>query len=231
MIDVPVNLDNWLTVRTRAEPSRIPAGGHGTLEVEVQIPDGCHIEAHQPAEPFLIPTALHLGPAEGLDIGSVRYPVPGERRFDWSPVVLQVYSGTVRLQADIRVAPSAQPGARTIHGKLGYQGCTPNACLPPNAQALDIVVDVATEPQGSAEPSPIPNADVVLDAPGAACVTLTPLIKTRIRELEGGQVLEVRSDDRAAREGVPAWCRLTGNELLATLEDDTDRTRFYIRKQ
>jgi len=77
----------------------------------------------------------------------------------------------------------------------------------------------------------IPEPDAVLDATGASCATLTPLVKTRIRELLSGSVLEVRSDDPAAREGMPAWSRLTGNELLAAVVDDADRTRFYLRKK
>ena len=76
-----------------------------------------------------------------------------------------------------------------------------------------------------------PPASAVLDAPGSSCASLTPLIRARIRELASGQVLEVRSDDPAAREGVPAWSRLTGNELLATVHEDLDRTRFYLRRK
>ena len=76
-----------------------------------------------------------------------------------------------------------------------------------------------------------PRADAVLDAPGSSCASLTPLIKARIRELASGQVLEVRSDDPAAREGVPAWSRLTGNPLEAVVEDGAERTRFYVRKK
>jgi TusA-related sulfurtransferase len=76
-----------------------------------------------------------------------------------------------------------------------------------------------------------PPPDAVLDAPGANCANLTPLIRSRIRELTSGQVLEVRSDDPAAREGIPAWSRLTGNPLEAVVADDAERTRFYLRKK
>ncbi len=76
-----------------------------------------------------------------------------------------------------------------------------------------------------------PQAQSVLDATGATCATLTPLVKARIRELTSGDILEVRSDDPAAREGMPAWSRLTGNELLAVVVDDPDHTRFYLRKK
>ena len=76
-----------------------------------------------------------------------------------------------------------------------------------------------------------PQPDAVLDAPGSSCANLTPLIRARIRELASGQLLEVRSDDPAAREGVPAWSRLTGNLLEAVVEDDAERTRFYLRRK
>lgn len=76
-----------------------------------------------------------------------------------------------------------------------------------------------------------PPPDAVLDAPGSSCASLTPLIRARIRELASGQLLEVRSDDPAAREGVPAWSRLTGNPLEAVVEDDAERTRFYLRRK
>jgi len=51
-----------------------------------------------------------------------------------------------------------------------------------------------------------------------------------MRRLESGQILELRSDDPAALEGIPAWCRLTGNELLATGREG-DVLRFCIRKK
>jgi TusA-related sulfurtransferase len=79
--------------------------------------------------------------------------------------------------------------------------------------------------------SSTPPPDAVLDAPGSSCASLTPLIRARIRELASGQVLEVRSDDPAARAGVPAWSRLTGNPLEAVVEDDAERTRFYLRRK
>jgi TusA-related sulfurtransferase len=81
------------------------------------------------------------------------------------------------------------------------------------------------------ERTAIPQAAEVLQADGATCATLTPLIRAKIGELDSGSVLEVRTDDPGAREGVAAWSRLTGNELLATVEEDDGRTRFYLRKK
>jgi TusA-related sulfurtransferase len=64
-----------------------------------------------------------------------------------------------------------------------------------------------------------------------ACANLTPAIKARLTALASGQILEVRSDDPAAREGVPAWSRLTANPLIATAVDDAIQTRFFIRRK
>ena len=76
-----------------------------------------------------------------------------------------------------------------------------------------------------------PQVDDSLDAYGASCADLTPLIKAKIVSLPSGGVLEVHSDDPAAREGVPAWSRLTGNPLIASIPVDKRRTRFYLRRK
>lgn len=74
-----------------------------------------------------------------------------------------------------------------------------------------------------------------LDAPGLACIDLTPLIAQTMRELEPGQVLHVHTDDPSAHVGVPAWCRLTRHTLLGTSEVQTDgptpRITFSIAKK
>jgi TusA-related sulfurtransferase len=78
----------------------------------------------------------------------------------------------------------------------------------------------------------------VLDAPGLACVSLTPLVSKIMADLPPGALLEVRSDDPAARLGVPAWCRLTHNQLQATFEGpdparglDRNQTIFRITRK
>jgi 5-methyltetrahydropteroyltriglutamate--homocysteine methyltransferase len=50
-----------------------------------------------------------------------------------------------------------------------------------------------------------------------------------MKHLEPGAVLEVRSTDPGVREDLPAWCRMTGNELLAEQEGER-RNRYFLRK-
>jgi TusA-related sulfurtransferase len=49
-----------------------------------------------------------------------------------------------------------------------------------------------------------------------------------MRQLETGQVLEVISDDPTARSGLASWSRLTGNPIVAIIEDGPGRTRYYL---
>lgn len=70
-----------------------------------------------------------------------------------------------------------------------------------------------------------------MDLVGQACATLTPIIATQMRQLATGQVLEVISDDPTARSGLASWSRLTGNPIVAIIEDGPDRTRYYLRRK
>jgi tRNA 2-thiouridine synthesizing protein A len=76
-----------------------------------------------------------------------------------------------------------------------------------------------------------PAADIRMDLVGQACATLTPLIAARMRQLESGQVLEVISDDPTARSGLASWSRLTGNPMMAIIDDGPGRTRYYLRRK
>ncbi len=76
--------------------------------------------------------------------------------------------------------------------------------------------------------SSAPAPDVRMDLVGQSCSTLTPIIASRMRQLETGQVLEVISDDPTARSGLASWSRLTGNPIVAIIEDGPGRTRYYL---
>ena len=56
-------------------------------------------------------------------------------------------------------------------------------------------------------------------------------IRRRIDPLDTGQLLEIRSTEPSVAEDLPAWCRLTGNELVSTCHDrEHDSWSFLISK-
>jgi TusA-related sulfurtransferase len=101
----------------------------------------------------------------------------------------------------------------------------------PNAQAQTVQAHLDDDSTA------LPQADSRLEMlnlderAGAACALLTPAIKARLREMASGQVLEVRVNDPTARLDVEAWCQLSGNPLLAIMEEAPDVLRFFVRKK
>ena len=88
----------------------------------------------------------------------------------------------------------------------------------------------------SAKPA-LPRAQALLEVKtesenlGSTCALLTPAIKARLKELESGQVLEVRVKDSTAQQDIAAWCRLSGNELLAMVDEGHEGLRFFVKKK
>ena len=66
---------------------------------------------------------------------------------------------------------------------------------------------------------------------GSTCAVLTPAIKMKLREMDSGQVLEVRVDDPDARQDIEAWCRLSGNALVGMQEIEGAELRFFVKKK
>ena len=55
------------------------------------------------------------------------------------------------------------------------------------------------------------------------------LIRKHIDPLEPGALLEILSSEPTVREDLPAWCRLTGNELVSVVERP-DRVSYLVSK-
>ncbi|MGH2984934.1 MAG: protein-disulfide reductase DsbD domain-containing protein [Solirubrobacterales bacterium] len=106
-------------------------GSQTEVILTARIPEGIHIESHQPPEPFLIPTAVEV---QGLEGATVDYPDPIRKDLGVSDVVLSVYEGTPRFVVRGRVAP----GAERVRGAIRYQPCVGGACLPPRETTWDI---------------------------------------------------------------------------------------------
>lgn len=64
----------------------------------------------------------------------------------------------------------------------------------------------------------------------STCAVLTPAIRAKLREMQSGQILEVRVDDPTARGDIESWSRLSGNELLNII-DDTHILRIFVKKK
>lgn len=73
------------------------------------------------------------------------------------------------------------------------------------------------------------EATKILDAKGLACPM--PIVKTKnaFAELETGQVLEVHTTDKGAKNDLSAWANSVGYELLK-YEEENGVLKFWIKK-
>jgi DsbC/DsbD-like thiol-disulfide interchange protein len=145
-------LDAWAPPTLRLEPDQLAPGHHGRIMVTIDVPDGCHVQSAQPEEPFLIPTTVELEAPDGVAIGDAVYPTAEYERHEWTPVERSIYRGAVEVVVPVEVAARVHPGVVTIVGRVRYQGCTENTCLPPVEQTVEIKLPIVP-PNGPAVPS------------------------------------------------------------------------------
>ena len=78
--------------------------------------------------------------------------------------------------------------------------------------------------------SSLPSPDAILDGGNLDCGNgLLLLIRKQIDPLDAGQILEIRSTEQSVAEDLPAWCRMTGNELVFATREDS-QLRFLVSK-
>jgi tRNA 2-thiouridine synthesizing protein A len=58
--------------------------------------------------------------------------------------------------------------------------------------------------------------DEVWDAGDMGCGDLVLELRTRLQSLQPGQILKIVAANPGAEKDLPAWCRMTGNDLVAS---------------
>jgi TusA-related sulfurtransferase/ketosteroid isomerase-like protein len=90
-------------------------------------------------------------------------------------------------------------------------------------------IDGDARPGGAGGAHAAAAADAHLNALGEGCATLTPRIATTMRTMRPGEVLAVLTDDPAAADGIAAWSRMTGHEIVAT-SPESRGTRYFLKR-
>lgn len=73
------------------------------------------------------------------------------------------------------------------------------------------------------------DADVTIDARGAACPGPMMDLIGKIKAVDAGTVIELQTSDRGSTNDVPEWVEKAGHDLLETIEHD-DYWSVYVRK-
>jgi|SRR5579863_1450432 len=119
------------------EQISIPAGKPSLVTLHFRVAQGLHINSNTPSDQFLIPTAFSIPDGQNVRLAAAIYPPGSTISLAFDPKTkLSVYTGEFTIQAKI-VAPA---GNHLMQGKLRYQACDNNQCMPP--KTIDIPVDV-----------------------------------------------------------------------------------------
>jgi thiol:disulfide interchange protein DsbD len=110
--------------------------------VEAQVDSGYHINDHKPSLEYLIPTEVRLEPSKQISVEKLVYPKGELKKFAFADQPLSVYQGTLLVGALLNIAPGVSSGNYPLNGKLTYQACNDNACLPPASAPLALTVKV-----------------------------------------------------------------------------------------
>ncbi len=119
-----------------AEAQTVPSGKRATLDLHFRVENGYHVNSHAPKSDLQIPTAVELGSAPGVSIGTVEYPAGKSYTLSSDPAEkLDVYSEDFLVKLPV----TAAPGDHELKGILKYQACDRAACYPPKTLPLDVV--------------------------------------------------------------------------------------------
>ncbi len=123
------------TIRVEASARRTSAE-NVELKLRLRIPDRVHIEAHEPAEPWLIPTVVDF---DDLEVANISYPEPDKKEIGLPDGPMLVYQRRVTIAAEGR----ADEDLQTVNGTIRYQPCVGGACLPPRNDSWHALIEPA----------------------------------------------------------------------------------------
>jgi hypothetical protein len=83
----------------------------------LDLRSGYHVNSNMPSDDYLIPL-----------------------RLTWNPG--PVYTGEFQIVTHFKAAANAEPGPKTLTGKLRYQACNSSMCLPPKTLDVSLQVEI-----------------------------------------------------------------------------------------
>jgi hypothetical protein len=119
------------------EQVTVAAGKASDVVLHFRIAPGMHINSHTPKDEFLIPTTFSIPDGSGVRLDKATYPAGADFTLPLNPSTkLSVYTGEFTIQARIVAAA----GNHLVEGKLRFQACDKNACMPP--KTIPVAIDV-----------------------------------------------------------------------------------------
>jgi thioredoxin:protein disulfide reductase len=122
-------------------PVQAKIGATVEAKLPLQLRTGYHVQSNTPTDKYLIPLRLTWN-QRPLEAVAVSYPKPQMEKYAFSDMPQSVFSGNFDLVTKFKVPSNAIAGPTAITGKLRYQACNDNMCLPPKTMDVSLQVDI-----------------------------------------------------------------------------------------
>jgi thiol:disulfide interchange protein DsbD len=139
----PVLLGQSSSVLTATAPQKTVAKRNRTVDVKiaVQLRDGYHVNSNSPNDEYLIPLRLRWDDSGPLKAVEVIYPTPELRKYDFSSKPLSVFTRDFSILTWFKAA-DAPLGPGALVGRLRYQACDEESCLPPRTLEVRLPFEI-----------------------------------------------------------------------------------------
>jgi thiol:disulfide interchange protein DsbD len=134
------------------DPVRLAPGEHATAVVSLRVRQAWHVNANPAASASSIPTVLSATGDDAITFGAPAYPPGRIVKLPIDDQPLSLWDGTLEIRLPVSAAPGAGPGDHALTGKLRFQACNDQLCLPPTTVEFKLPVVVVAATGGATAP-------------------------------------------------------------------------------
>ena len=107
------------------------------IELEVELPEGIHVQSDEPRDPYVIPTVLTFTPPEGVTVEGIIYPASIDFLLEGWDEPLAVFEQEFTIEVRLVLDADVAPGEMVVPGSLLYQACDDKVCFAPANAAVE----------------------------------------------------------------------------------------------
>lgn len=118
------------------ETETVTPGSEVHVALQVQLPEGYHMNSNKPRDPMLIPVVLTVPAPDtqlppGVSVSEIVFPTPTDLQQRGADQPLSVFERQFAIGVVLKVDASAAPGKLTVPARLRYQACDETMCYIP----------------------------------------------------------------------------------------------------
>ncbi|MEQ1728723.1 MAG: cytochrome c biogenesis protein CcdA, partial [Vicinamibacterales bacterium] len=131
------------------ETATVTPGSEVRVALQVQLPEGYHMNSNKPRDPMLIPVVLTVPSPDqplpaGITVSEIVFPSPADLVQRGADQPLSVFERQFAIGVVLKVDASVTPGTVTIPARLRYQACDETMCYIPTRAETGWTFDIGT---------------------------------------------------------------------------------------